>query len=342
MSIVESSKHWLENHESTDSVGRSLAASLYDLPVTILLRGELGAGKTTFLKGFAKGLGIREDVTSPSYALEQRYSTANHGQLLHIDLYRLTPTHARDLLSSSDGFDGIRCVEWPERLETDLRKAFPEAIDIALSEERNGRMLEATFRDMPLPSSSTVAQWRTDVRLPENVIAHCEAVATFAAHLADILLQRNEIVRKEALRTAGSLHDLLRFVDFRRDRPGRTGNTVEKEEPFWEEWIGRYPDQRHEDAVASFLGEQGYAALARIVQTHGLRLPPRHQATIEQKVLFYADKRVKLDEVVSLEERFRDFNERYAGSKITKESQKWLATAKELEEELFPEGAPAR
>ncbi|MFA6522896.1 MAG: tRNA (adenosine(37)-N6)-threonylcarbamoyltransferase complex ATPase subunit type 1 TsaE [Candidatus Peribacteraceae bacterium] len=341
MSIVESSKHWLENHESTDSAGRSLAASLYDLPVTILLRGELGAGKTTFLKGFAKGLGVQEDVTSPSYALEQRYSTTNHGQLLHIDLYRLTPTHARDLLASSDEFEGIRCIEWPERLETDLEKAFPEAIDIALSEERNGRALEATFRDIPLPSPAMIAQWRTDVRLPENVIAHCETVAIFAAHLADILLQRNEIVRKEALRTAGSLHDLLRFVDFRRDRPGKAGNTGE-EESLWEEWIRRYPDQRHEDAVASFLGEQGFTALARIVHTHGLRLPPRHQATIEQRVLFYADKRVKLDEVVSLEERFRDFNERYAGSHITEGSQKWLATAKELEKELFPEGAPSR
>ena len=55
MSMSDSCSIWLENEQKTTSTGRSLAGTLYSLPLTVLLTGELGAGKTTFLKGFAEG-----------------------------------------------------------------------------------------------------------------------------------------------------------------------------------------------------------------------------------------------------------------------------------------------
>src|SRR3989344_8249901 len=91
---------WLENEQKTIQAGISLAASLYDTSLTITFSGELGAGKTTFLKGFAAALGVQGDVTSPTYALEQRYKTKAHQELIHLDLYRLAPAQARELVAS--------------------------------------------------------------------------------------------------------------------------------------------------------------------------------------------------------------------------------------------------
>ncbi len=64
------------------------------------------------------------------------------------------------------------------------------------------------------------------------------------------------------------------------------------------------------------------------------------RVSLEQKLLYYADKRVKLDDVVSLEERLRDFTERYSKHGSLTEPDSWYEEARSLERELFPEGAP--
>ena len=94
------------NDEQMRKIGSSLAQTVYRTPGTIVLRGELGAGKTTFVQGFAKGLGIKDGVTSPTYALEQRYGD---DVLSHIDLYRLSSVQAAEFMHTLDPFAGIRC-----------------------------------------------------------------------------------------------------------------------------------------------------------------------------------------------------------------------------------------
>lgn len=341
MSIIDSCNIWLENEQKTVSAGRSLAGTLYSVPLTILLTGELGTGKTTFLRGFAEGLGVREGVTSPTYALEQRYHTLQYGEFLHIDLYRLTQSQAQELVSQTDDHPGIRCIEWPERLGDDWDSHFPTSLTITLREERNGRALTATFRDLPLPSPAHREQWRKEVRLPAGVTAHCRAVGQFCTRLADVLIEEGTIVRRGAVTDAGELHDLLRFVDFLPSaHPSGTTEYTEEERRTWEKWRLHYAGMKHEAAACAFLRERGFRELSDIVAVHGLRLPSTHRTTIEQKLLFYADKRVKLDQVVSLEERFRDFNERYADKKDSGESQLWLEEAKRLERELFQNKVP--
>ncbi len=79
----------------------------------ICLRGELGAGKTTFVKGLAKALGIKEghQVRSPTFTLVNEYPT-ERGKLIHIDLYRV-----RDFDYSEFIGEGIVAVEWEEKNE---------------------------------------------------------------------------------------------------------------------------------------------------------------------------------------------------------------------------------
>jgi len=72
----------------TEAVGAELAGELEDGDV-VLVRGELGAGKTTLVRGAARALGVTDPVTSPSFSIGHRYRTADELIVSHLDLYRL-------------------------------------------------------------------------------------------------------------------------------------------------------------------------------------------------------------------------------------------------------------
>lgn len=335
--MIDQATIWLPNAEMTASTGASLARSLYTLPVTIGLRGELGAGKTTFLQGFAKGLGITSRVTSPTFALEQRYPTKHFGAFLHLDLYRLNEKEAEELVTSSGDHDGVRCIEWADRSARVLANC---TILITLMEDhsRSGRSLTVTFRDAAVPSREEVEAWRRELALPELIGKHSDAVAAVCETLGEHLLKSGKLLRPMLLKRSAELHDLLRFVDFHPQHPKLFDPPTDAQHRLWASWKERYPGMIHEAAAAAFLRERGFPAIAKVVETHGLRVPPHVHTTIEQILLFYADKRVKLDQVVSLQERFDDFAHRYGTDRI-EESRLWLRQSKEIERELF-EGAP--
>lgn len=102
--------------EATRSLGAELAARLQPGTV-LLLSGELGAGKTCFCSGLARGLGCMDEVSSPTFTLINEYKSGRL-PLYHIDLYRLEGAHAILDLGLDEYFDGlgISVVEWPERL----------------------------------------------------------------------------------------------------------------------------------------------------------------------------------------------------------------------------------
>ena len=84
----------------------------------VLLVGELGAGKTTFVRGVARGTGSKADVASPTFQLVRVYP--GHLQLAHVDLYRIEKSsELRDLGLDELADDGAVVVEWGERLEVD-------------------------------------------------------------------------------------------------------------------------------------------------------------------------------------------------------------------------------
>ena len=101
--------------EETSAAGERLAASLKAGDV-VLLYGELGAGKTAFVRGLARGLGANPDeVSSPTFTLVQEYASPR-SMLYHVDLYRLEPAEVDDLgLEELVSGDGIVAIEWAER-----------------------------------------------------------------------------------------------------------------------------------------------------------------------------------------------------------------------------------
>lgn len=103
-----------ETEEETSAAGERLASTLHAGDV-VLLFGDLGAGKTAFVRGLARGLGADpEDVSSPTFTLVQEY----HGRLalFHVDLYRLEEREVDDLgLEELVLGDGVVAIEWAER-----------------------------------------------------------------------------------------------------------------------------------------------------------------------------------------------------------------------------------
>ncbi len=320
----------------TEAVGSSLAHSLAKFPVTIGLCGALGSGKTVFIRGFLRGLGIEHPIVSPTYALEQRYSNDN-ADVLHLDLYRLEQKEAMRLLHTSDDHHGIRCVEWPERAGEDFHS------DILVTIEEHSdktRSIRIECNDAPWPDDAMIDAWRKELLLPANIAAHCDAVAQFCELAAKVLHERGTFVRMNFVSAGGKVHDLFRFVDFQENAAPAGWTSTEEEQAVWKTWRERYPNATHEAAVEQFLLEKGYPELATLAASHYVRLPKSERTTTEQHLLYYADKRVIGSDIVSIKQRYDDFGQRYGKGTRSKESLQWEQDAVDTEKLLFPGGAP--
>lgn len=126
--------------EETKALGEKLASLLQPGDV-ITLEGELGAGKTTFTKGLAKGLGVEGNINSPTFTIIKEYK-GGRMPLYHMDVYRLEDS------DEDIGFDeyfhgeGITVVEWAHFIEDYLPEAYLQ-INISYG-EGNSRVLEFT------------------------------------------------------------------------------------------------------------------------------------------------------------------------------------------------------
>jgi len=100
---------------ATGTVGESLARALQPGDV-VLLYGDLGAGKTAFVRGMARGVGANaDDVSSPTFTIVQEYAGTSL-TLYHVDLYRLEPAEIDDLgLEDLVAGDGVVAIEWADR-----------------------------------------------------------------------------------------------------------------------------------------------------------------------------------------------------------------------------------
>lgn len=117
MQPILESPQFLADEAATLAFAKRFAANVQP-PYTVALVGDLGAGKTTFVRGVLRALGVTGAIKSPTYALVESYDTSK-GEVHHLDAYRIESV---DDFEARGGFEyfgspSIRFVEWPERLQ---------------------------------------------------------------------------------------------------------------------------------------------------------------------------------------------------------------------------------
>lgn len=142
-------KQRLKDEAATVEFGLSLGQRLvqeYDGHALVFLRGQLGAGKTTLVRGVLRAIGHQGAVKSPTYTLLEPYSY-NGQDVFHFDLYRIADAEELSFIGFDEIIDsvGIKLIEWPEKAESWLPKAH---IDITLevpARTELGRVVHAIY-----------------------------------------------------------------------------------------------------------------------------------------------------------------------------------------------------
>lgn len=117
----------------TEDAGQEFARSL-SVGAVVLLSGPLGAGKTAFVRGMARGLGSNPgDISSPTFTILHEYK-GPHVLLFHADLYRLSVREVDELGLDDIAAEGILVVEWPDRWAAPPR----EAVRVAIEKTKKG------------------------------------------------------------------------------------------------------------------------------------------------------------------------------------------------------------
>lgn len=132
-------KQHLNNTEETERFGARLW-ELLPRKCLVFLQGDLGAGKTTMVRGFLRAAGFSGAVKSPTYTLVEEYTLTDR-QVFHFDLYRVADPEELEWIGIRDYFDqeAVCFIEWPSMGKGYLPE--PDVV-ITLTPEKNGRSLE--------------------------------------------------------------------------------------------------------------------------------------------------------------------------------------------------------
>ncbi len=131
---------FVENLKETLNLGEKISHKLNPQSV-VLLKGPIGAGKTSLVQGIARGLSISEDITSPTFALSNHYYSGKI-PLFHIDLYRLEDISSAKEFFLSEEEEALQnraiiVIEWPELVESIIEKFWTIEISYAENCGRN-------------------------------------------------------------------------------------------------------------------------------------------------------------------------------------------------------------
>ncbi len=125
--------------EETKKIADTIAKRFFAKEKIFLLSGELGAGKTTFIQGFAKALGIKDKIISPTFVLIRQHKVPKIKKVLfHIDLYRIENFENLGLNDLIADENAVLIIEWAEKLHMQLPKNTVKINITKISEKERG------------------------------------------------------------------------------------------------------------------------------------------------------------------------------------------------------------
>ena len=136
---------FLKNISETIAFGKNFVTNLEPQSI-VILKGPIGAGKTSFVQGIGQGLCIKESITSPTFSLSNHYGSGSM-YLIHMDLYRIESSlSARELFIEEEEEletnNGLLIIEWPELIEPILEIYWKIEINYAKGDGRNFNIYE--------------------------------------------------------------------------------------------------------------------------------------------------------------------------------------------------------
>lgn len=276
----------------TYEIASKLRTSLYQFS-NLLIYWDLGAWKTHFIKWLLKSLWVKDNVRSPSYAYSNYYLTK--WNIWHYDLYRLPPEgEISEINEHFESIDDFVVVEWAERLKYKPRNRIE--IRISWNDERE---FDIEFIWTSLSDKEIISLY-DEFQTPERVRAHAKCVAWIAVRIANNLIKAGKIIDKDLVYTWGMLHDLVRYIDF-----------PEIDNEFWLKVKMKYRWLHHSQAGWRILEEKGYLEIANVIAHHGAYQIYVEFNTIEEKIVYFADKLGLHDKEVTIEERMKDWKIRH-------------------------------
>jgi uncharacterized protein len=169
------------------------------------------------------------------------------------------------------------------------------------------------MKDCSLPTRKECLAILAEYHVPPHMVSHCLAVAKLALFLVHRLNEKGAAVDITLLEGAGLLHDMRRVFDFPEpDYHLFERNLPEEEKAKWQSLRAKYKAMTHEDAAYDVLKER-YPALALAIKRHRYMALPNEKDrpdTWEEKLLYYADKRVMHERIVPLKERLAEGHKR--------------------------------
>lgn len=149
-----------------------------------------------------------------------------------------------------------------------------------------------------------------EFHVPAHVIAHMEQVSAVCEILADTLIEKGLKIDKEDLVKAALVHDVLRVCDFLEFNPEKFPSEFsEEDERKWTELREKYGKMGHIKAMVKILDERGESNIGKLVMKHGF-FEIDNLNSWEEKIIYYADKRVDGEKIVTLDKRFREGRKR--------------------------------
>ncbi|MEK7127051.1 MAG: tRNA (adenosine(37)-N6)-threonylcarbamoyltransferase complex ATPase subunit type 1 TsaE, partial [Patescibacteria group bacterium] len=170
----------------------------------IALFGDLGSGKTVFVKGLAEAFNIKGfSVKSPTYTYVRHYPLKIRN-IYHIDLYRLEKIDElllQEILELMEDDENIIIIEWAEKMGDYLPT---KRIDIVL------KYIDENSRRIEIREANSLQEIYKEFHVPRHIIKHMEMVAKVCGILADKLIEKGKKIDKKTLIEAALLHDVLK------------------------------------------------------------------------------------------------------------------------------------